>query len=170
MGQGLSRRAILAGGGGALAAGAVVGGGVTMHLGAPAPGALTLTAREMVVIDAVAEILFPGDPFPLNGIEAEVARDVDRIVGEVLEPLHATAFRYVLRALEWGTLAGRGRRFSRLPESVRADVLATWKEPETVARRVAGDSLRVVLGMAYFSHPEILASMGWRATCGGDSV
>jgi len=121
------------------------------------------------VVEAVAEVLFPGDPFPVNGREAGVAAEVDRIVGEVLEPVPAAGFRYVLRALEWGTFASRGRRFSRLPASARAEVLSTWKAPEQMTRRVAGDSLRAVLGMAYFSHPEVLASMGWRATCGGAS-
>ena len=152
-----------------MAAGAI-GAGFSITLGAPAKGAQVLTAPEFAVVDAVAEILFPGAPFPLSGIEAGVSSEVDRIIAEVLEPVHAAGFRYVLRTLEWGTLASRGHRFSALSVEDRTDVLSTWKGPDQMARRVAGDGLRVILGMAYFGHPEVLASMGWRATCGGGPV
>ncbi len=161
----LSRRAVLIGG--SVFVSGAIGTGFSISLGAPAEGARLLTGPELRVIDAVAEVMFPGTHFPLDGIEAGVAAEVDRIVSDVLAPVHCAGFRYVLRTLEWGTMASRGRRFSRLSLEKRAEVLSTWKTPEKVARRVAGDSLRVVLGMAYFSHPDVLAAMGWRATCSG---
>jgi len=166
MGVKLSRRNVLLGSGGVFAS-CAVGTGFALSLGAPATGALILTGPEIRVVDATAEVMFPGKHFPLDGIEAGVSVEVDRIVAEVLEPVHAAGFRYVLRTLEWGTVASRGQRFSRLSIEDRAEVLSTWQGPEKMARRVAVDGIRVILGMAYFSNPDVLSSMGWRATCGG---
>ena len=159
----VTRRGLLLGG---AAASVAMAGGVAWEL-APAPGASVLSEHELRVVRALAEVMFPGAPFPVDGITAGVAEEVDRIVGEVLEPIHASGFRTLLHAVEWGTLASRGQRFSALPADDRREVLETWGDPTVFARRVAGDSFKVVLGMAYFNHPEVLAHMGWRATCGG---
>src|SRR5690606_32322752 len=109
--------------------------------------------------DAVAEVFFPGAPFPIDGVAAGVSSGVDRIVGEVLEEAAAAAFRYVLRTLEWGTLASRGRRFTAMSVDERRDVLETWSDPDVVPRRVAMESFKAVLGMAYFAHPEVIAAI-----------
>ncbi len=159
----VSRRGLLLGG---AAASIVVAGGAAWEL-APAPGMAVLSEDELRVVRALAEVMFPRDPFPIDGIEAGVAEEVDRIVSDVLQPIHANGFRTLLHAVEWGTLASRGQRFSSLPPGERLQVLETWADPTVFARRVAGDSFKVVLGMAYFSHPRVLAHMGWRATCGG---
>lgn len=163
----LTRRRVLLG---AAASVGVGGAGFSLSLGAPASGATVLSAPELAVVRAVAEVMFPGAPFPLDGLEAGVAEAVDRIVADTMDDARAAAFRYVLRTLEWGTLVSRGRRFSRLPPAERVEVLEAWSEPSVVARRVAGDSLKAVLGMAYFGHPAILGAIGWRETCGGGAT
>ena len=133
----------------------------------PAPGARILSTVELSVVQALAITMFPGDPFPLDGLEAGVPAEVDRLLRDLLTPIHATGFRGLLHTLEWGTVASRGTRFSRLAAAERAEVLGAWADPQIVGRRVAMDSLKAILGMAYFGHPEILAHTGWRRTCGG---
>lgn len=168
-GMGISRRKLLWGG---VAGGVGLGaaGTLGLRLGAPAPGALVLTAEEWAVVEAVAEVMFPGAPFPVDGVQAGVARETDRLLHALMDGPRRAAFRYVLRTLEWGTLASRGRRFTALPPAERKEVLETWSSPEVLARRVAGDSLRAVLGMAYFAHPEVIAAMGWRTGCNGEAA
>jgi hypothetical protein len=83
----------------------------------------------------------------------------------MLQPIHARGFRALLLGLEWGTLASRGAPFTALPIAVRAEVLATWSDPSVFERRLAGDAFRLVLGMAYFQHPEILRHLGWAPGC-----
>jgi hypothetical protein len=159
----LTRRRVLLGG----AAVAVVGGGLLARRATvPAPGAKALSAVELACVGALAEVMFPGAPFPVNGLEAGVPAEVDRIVAELLQPVHAAGFRTLVQSLEWGTLASRGTRFSALPPADRADVLERWLSPDLFPRRIAADALKVVLGMAYFAHPDVLAHMGWRAECG----
>ncbi len=162
----VSRRGLLRAG---LATGATLAFGVGLRLDAPAAGARVLSGEEMSVVRALAEAMFPAGPFPVDGGSAGVAEEVDRLVADMLEDPAASAFRYVLRAIEWGTLASRGLRFSRLDADVRREVLDVWSEPSVIPRRAAHDSLKVVLGMAYFNHPEVLAAIGWRAGCGGRS-
>lgn len=161
---GITRRKLLLGG--AIGAGlAAVGcGGLGFAL-RPAPGATTLSATELAIVDAIAQIVFPGAPFPLDGVAAGVAAEVDRILGEMLHPLHARGFRALLLALEEGTLASRGTRFTALSVEDRRSVLETWSDPAVFERRLAGDAFRLVLGMAYFQHPVILAHLGWRPGC-----
>lgn len=160
-----TRRAVLGGAG--LTVAAAGGGAWSLAPGFPAAGFEVLTAREVRVVNAIADVFFPGVHFPVSGSEAQVAAGVDRVLADVMDPLHASGFRYVLRALEWGTLASRGRFFSDLPRVEQLEVLETWTEPDVVPRRIAGESMKAVLGMAYFAHPDVQAAMGWRAGCGG---
>ncbi len=158
------RRALLKGG---LAVGAALALVGVAQLPASAPGRLALSERESEIVAAVAEVLFPGAPFPISGVDAGVVAEVDRIVDDCIPEVGATLFRYLLRALEWGTLAARGVRFSDLDLETRREVLEVWHQPNLLPRKIAWDAMRMILAMAYFSHPEVLAHMEWRATCGG---
>lgn len=159
----ITRRRLLVGGAvvgvGALAGLAVV------EFGPAAPGARVLSVRELAVLAGVARVMFPAGPFPIDGVQAGVPAEVDRIVAEVLQPIHGRAFRALLHTLDLGTLASRGVRFAAAPPEIQADVLATWTDPAVFTRRIATDSFKVVLGMAYFGHPEVLRAMGWRTGC-----
>lgn len=163
----LTRRRLLAG---SAAAALAAAGGITVIEGTPAPGALLLTVRELAIVEAMAEVMFPGEPFPIDGVQAGVPAEVDRIAAQVLEPIHAHGFRALLHTLEWGTLASRGTPFSALPRDERAMVLERWLTPDLFTRRIAAEAFKVVLGMAYFAHPTVLAHIGWRSSCGGGSA
>lgn len=160
----VSRRTIL---NGAVALGVSVAFGAGLRLDAPAPGAWILSAEELAVVRAAAEVMFPGDPLPLDGIEAGVAEEVDRLLVNLMGEPHASAFRYVLRALEWGTFASRGARFTQLDVAERAEVLDAWSDPRILPRRVSSDGIRLLLGMAYFNNTVILDAIGWRIDCAG---
>ncbi len=158
----LSRRRTLALG---LAAGAAFAVGVTVHLPPPASGARVLSAAELDTLAAVAVTLFPGVHFPIDGLAAGVPQRVDELLDQLLDPTRQAGFRYMLRALEWGTLASRGVRFSQLDGDSRVAVLEAWGDPDVVPRRLAADSLRAILAMAYFAHPDVQAAIGWRSMC-----
>ena len=160
----LSRRALLVGTVGALGAVTV---GSRLRLRQAAFGARVLSREEMRVVGALAEAMFPAGHFPVDGLEAGVPEEVDRIVATVLPSVQRTAFRYVLRALEWGTAASRGQRFSHLSVQERLEVIEVWATPSVLARRISFDSMKAVLGMAYFSHPAVLETIGWSTGCGG---
>ncbi|MCB9674635.1 MAG: gluconate 2-dehydrogenase subunit 3 family protein [Alphaproteobacteria bacterium] len=168
MGLLITRRRVLAGLG--VAAGAAGIGGYSLTFGAPAPGATVLSSNELAVVRAIAEVWFPAGIFPVDGIEADVAGEVDASVADLLDPVRLAGFRYVLRALEWGTFASRGARFTALDAATRLEVLRTWGDPSVLPRRVATDSLKALLGIAYFSHPAVLAAIGWKPGCDDEGV
>lgn len=159
---GIPRRLLLQGG---ITLGASIACGAGLRLDVPAPGAFVLSVEELQVVRALAEVMFPGKPLPKDGIEAKVAEGVDRLLFEYLGDPHSSALRYVLRAVEWGTLASRGARFSALSPDVRAQVLDRWADPTVLPRRVALDGLKLLMGMAYFRDPAILDAIGWRVGC-----
>jgi hypothetical protein len=167
--MGISRRGVLLGG---MAAGAglaaVAATGAAIEVGIPAEGLRVMSARELAVVRALAEVMFPRGAFPLDGLEAGVAEEVDRLLAEVLDPLHASGFRTLLHTLEWGTLASRGATFSALPAAERAEVVRIWADPSVFARRIAGDAFKIVLGMAYFAHPAVLRTIGWSTGCANE--
>jgi hypothetical protein len=160
----ITRRQAIRGG---LVFASVLAFGAGLRLDPAAPGALALSVEELAVVRAIAEVMFPRDPFPVDGVEAGVAEEVDRIVADLMQPPASMAFRYVVRALEWGTLASRGTRFSRMSVDERLEVLDAWSNPRLLPRRVSSDLVRLVLGMAYFRHPAVTAHLGWRAGCAG---
>lgn len=164
MTQLVSRRSLLRGTIAAAAALSLVG---AVRLPAAVAGAHVLSARETRIVASVARVLFPAGAFPVDGVEAGVVEEVDRILGEDLPGMHAAAFRYMLRALEWGSLAGHGRPFSSLSPGQQHEVLSVWSEPGILPRRIAFDALKAVFAMAYFANPVVLDAMGYRAACGG---
>lgn len=148
-----------------MAFGAALTFGAGLRLDVPAPGARLLSAEELSVVSALALAFFPGAPMPVDGVQAGVVAEVDRLLADIVEEPAQSAFRYTLRAIEWGTLVTRGQRFSQLSLEERAEVLDVWSDPSVVPRRAGLDLLRTLFGMAYFSNRQVLDHMGWRVGC-----
>ncbi len=157
----ITRRAVLAAG----AVGLGSGVGVAVAIG-EADVSAELSRDERATVAAAAATWFPGEPFPVSGDDQRVVDAIEQIVMEVLAPSQRLAFRAVVRALQLGTLAARGRAFHDLDAEARRDVLQVWADPSVLPRRVALDSLKAVVGMAYFRVPEVLDHVGYRQTCG----
>ena len=145
-------------------------GGAALHLGAPAPGMSILSRDELDVLAALCEVWFPAGIFPIDGIEAGVPEQVDNVLQDIMEPMQLAGFRYVLRTLQWGTVARWGRRFTALALDERVVVLDRWADSDVVPRRAALDAVKTVLAIPYFRHPTIVATIGWRSGCGGDAT
>jgi len=159
----VSRRLVLL----SMTAGAgLVGLGGVLWLRAPATGRLVLAPGEERIVASILLALFPADsPIGVDPIAAGAVDEVDRVLGEVLAPEATQAFRYLLRTLELGTLFSRGVPYSQLDPEVRLGVLQVWAGKDPLPRRVAMDSLKSVMGMAYFTRPAVQAAVGWRTFC-----
>lgn len=161
-----SRRAAVLGAVGAAAAGGVV----ALRLGGPAPGLAVLNRQELSLIGALCEVWFPAGVFPVSGLEAGVPEGVDDVLQDILGDVQLAGFRYVLRVLEWGTVARWGRRFTGLSVAERTVVLTRWSDADVVPRRAAVDAVKAVLAIPYFRHPEVVATIGWRTGCSGGAA
>ncbi|MSQ03762.1 MAG: gluconate 2-dehydrogenase subunit 3 family protein [Myxococcales bacterium] len=141
-------------------------GGVLAHLPAPAPGRVVLSDEETQVVAALADALFPpGNPIGVAGSAVNVAAELDRMLGEDLDPVVAPVFRHLLRGLEFGSVATHGGRFSRLERPVREEILTDWSASGSVPRRMAYDVLKTCVGWAWFNAPAVRAGLGWQSDC-----
>jgi len=136
----------------------------------PAPEMVFLSRGELRLLEALCEVWFPAGVFPIDGLEAEVPTAVDGVLTEILDEVPRAGFRYVLRVLEWGTLARWGRRFTQLTVDERIVVLDRWSDADVVPRRAAVDAVKAVLAIPYFRHPTVVEAIGWRTGCHGGAV
>lgn len=160
----VSRRRLLTAG--LCAAAAAGAAGLLGRLPSPGSGFAVLSAGEARIVEAVAAVLFPPGHFPVTGGDGGTAPAVDRYMQDFMDPAAVGPFRYLLRALNLGTLVSRGLPFFSLQADEAADVLAVWSSEDPAPRRLVQDSFRVVVGGAFLRRPEVLTALGWRLGCG----
>lgn len=126
------------------------------------PARRMLAPREAAVVQAAAEALYPpGGAVPISGGEADLAGYVAGYLAIVPPPTRRLV-RLLLLVFEQATLlfpaGGRGgrRRFSSLALEQRVQVLEDWRTASLFLRRLSFTSLRALLTLAYFAHPEVL--------------
>ena len=162
MGVPITRRGVLLSGallGAALLVGRIV------WLSPPGPGMRVLSAREARIIEAIAAVLFPPGTFSVHGGDGGTAPRLDVLLDEMLDEMSADGFRYLLRAIEVGTLVARGVSFSRLPPDEAREVVDIWFSEEPAPRRMVSDSFKVLLGISFLNRPEVIAEIGWSRGC-----
>ena len=155
----VTRRSLIASG---LVLAATAAGGRVWCSYRIAPQARVLSQDELNVVSALAEVMFPGEPMPITGLQANVPLEVDRLLDEVFDTVRSTGFRAALKVLQVGTIATWGRPFTKLSADERRQVLEVWSDPDIIPRRVAFDGFSGVLGMVYWQHPVIIDYLGWK--------
>jgi hypothetical protein len=131
-----------------------------------APGFRLLSAGEIALVVAIGGAFFPpGSSMGVSAADVDLPLLVDTLLAEELDPVVQPVFRYLLRAVEAGTLASRGATFTSLSLEEQRDVLSTWSDPGILPRRLAYDGLKSVLGMAFFNAPAVMDRLGWSPTC-----
>jgi len=124
------------------------------------------SASELAIVSALGEVLFPeGNAIGLSWRDVNLGQEVDRLLGEVLDPKVVSPFRYLLRFVQYGCVAQTGKTFSACSPEKRAALLRSWGRPGSTYRKAGITSLKSVLGMAYFNHPQVLKTIGWRSAC-----
>ena len=143
-----------------------VGLGGFLWLPEAAEGHEVLSEGELSVVEALGEVLFPeGNAIGLSGSDIGIESEVDRLMAETLDPKLVPPFRYLLRFIQYGTRAQTGKRFTSCSVEKRAELLAEWGRPGSKLRNGGIASLKSVLGMAFFNHPDVLSAIGWRSYC-----
>ena len=128
--------------------------------------AQALRRRELALVEAVADALFPpGGAIAESGREADVAGYVDRLVA-ASQPRQRALMRALFFLFEHATLVFpapgglRGlRRFSSLDGSAREAVLERWRTSRLFLRRLVFTSLRALCTLGYFASPGVLRSL-----------
>lgn len=162
-----------------LSAGAVALGGTLWRVGGvwwdqpAAAGYRILSAREVIISDAIAEAIFPGErgvlwPVP-SASEVGATRFLDTLLVEMLDELTGNALRLLLHAIDEFAIGSGGslRRFSSRGLEERITLLSAWDESWLSTRRGAFSALKVLYAMGYCEHPRVLEAMGISYSCQG---
>lgn len=120
-----------------------------------------LTAKEQAIVTACADTLFPArDSMPLTGSEAGTVEYLDQHLAD-LPGDKRILIRLLFILIEHSPwIFGMTPRFSSLSEARRYAFLMGMANSRLYMRRLSFLSLRTLLCMAYFAHPEIAARVG----------
>lgn len=127
-----------------------------------AEGFRHLSSRDIAVLDAVGEAMFPaGGAIPASARDAGLLSYMDDYFG-----WHSPANRLLMKALfflfEHATLVfgPSRRRLSAHDARDREEYLAGWDESRFYLRRMAFQSLRAMVTMGYLASTEVEAHLG----------
>lgn len=144
---------------------------VVVPLPDAAEGYAVLSTGEVATVRALYDAMFPpGNRFGVAGSDVDLSGAVDASFADDLEPAVVPAFRQLLRAIGASPLPTHGRCFADLAHAERVAVLAAWADPSGLPRRLAWEALKVPLAMVWFAQAPVLATIGWRAECGGGTA
>jgi hypothetical protein len=160
----LSRRTLMLSG--AAFAGVTAFGVPEAVLPPPSAGFQVLSDGEASLVEALGDAFFPpGNPLGVAAADVDLPLRIDTLLADELDPVVQPVFRYLLKAIDMGTLASRGAGYAALSLEDRRAVLDTWADNAILPRRLAFDALKTVVGMAFFNTPEVTATLGWFPRC-----
>lgn len=127
---------------------------------------LVLSEREMTAVNAFARGYFPpGNLTGIDGRTAGVAGYVDRYLHR-MRSAEQNLVRGLILAMDQGTaFAGHWRPARDLTTSELKAYLHDWEQSRALWRRSLAMSLRTILGMAFFTHPQVQAALGIEPQC-----
>jgi len=164
----VTRRHLLALAAGTTAAAAVTGGAIVASWwDAPADAPYSiLTADEASFLRAWSGAAFPAtDTLTLAGEDAGLDRFFDEMLSHT--PSEATTLlRLLINALNGATVIGHGASFTALTPAGRSEVFESWTHSEVAHFRSATQSLVLLLGMGWSTHPEVAPHMRLLHSCG----
>lgn len=140
---------------------------------APAHPGGVLTRAELATVEALAMGYFPPDnPFGIDAREADVATYMDRYLSQ-LTPVDQKIIRSLFWVYDQGSLAhGRFASARFMTPAEMTPYLMSWEASRLEFRRDLALSLRTVIGLCYFAHPDVLAALEITPHCppGGPSL
>lgn len=130
----------------------------------PNSGKITeLTAAEKEFIRKAADVVFPKDgPIPVSGNEAGVPQYMENLFRNMPEDKRRL-MHLLFHFIECSPLAFGPRRtlFTLLKENEQKEVL-DFSDKSLYFRRVALQSLRVLMTMGYMANEDVQKAVGWR--------
>jgi len=164
----ISRRHLLALSAGSAAAGAIGAGGLAISWwDQPADKPYrSLSSDEGAFVRAWAGVAFPATPLsPIAGDEAQLDRFFDEML-LVMPADTAKLLRVLLHSLNTLPLATRWGRFTDLEPNTQKRLFEEWTHSDVSLFRSATQSLVLLLGMGWSTHPSVAPTMQKLHSCG----
>ncbi|MFO0725463.1 MAG: hypothetical protein U1E65_16890 [Myxococcota bacterium] len=162
----MTRRQLLLRGG--VATGAIVIAGLVLRVakrfGEPkAPGLAALTATEVEILSAFSTAALPGGEMPAAD-PAFMVRYIDDYLAHSDDEVRLL-FRALLHVIEEQSLIFSFSRFSQRSAADRLREIQAWERTPVYLKRAAFQSMKMIVGMAYFEQPGSLDAVGWYVGC-----
>lgn len=126
----------------------------------------SLNTEEALTIQHIAAAVFPGgSALALDGGAAQLDHFFDSLLQNLPEE-NSSLLKLLLHAIENGTLLTDATFFSNLPLERRQDLIDQWLHNDNHVLRSAIQSLVVLLGIGYTSHPEASKVLTQYFRCG----
>lgn len=157
---------------------ALLFGGIAFRVGGfwwdqqPAERYKVLSGHEARVVQTIADAMFPGDdqqPHPMpNGAQVGLVEYFDDYLDSV-PPLTSKLLRVLVHAIDdMSVISDFGmKRFHLRPRDERIAILNAWDTSLIDVRRSAFRSIKLILGMGYCEHPDVLRAAGIQFSCAG---
>lgn len=159
-------------------------GGVVLGVGAAraaiwwdqasASGYRILSEDEVLISDAIAQALFPGEQGAMrrlpDAVELGATRFLDDLLVEMLDETMGNALRVLMHAIdEMAIFGGEGSaaRFHKRSLEERIAILKAWDSSLSSTRRSVFSALKIFYAMAYCEHPALIEAMGFDYSCAG---
>lgn len=160
-----------------VAVGALAVGGLAIGIGsyadlewiwddAPGPRFSVLTDTEGAIVRGLAGGLFPGD----GSMPSGDACDLDLFMDDYLAAIPrqtAGLLRLLLRSIDRIAMLDFGGALHTRPRFERVHIVKAWDTSSIGLRRAIFQSIKLILGMGYCEHPEVVAAVGFNYACGG---
>ncbi|MBI2376733.1 MAG: hypothetical protein HYV07_22235 [Deltaproteobacteria bacterium] len=163
----LSRRQVLLRGGlaaGGLAFSALVIRAASYLFESHATGLRILTSREVRILEAAIPALVPGGDGMPAGDAARLIPWIDSFLASAGSDTRIL-FRSMLHVVENEPLFAHGARFTSRSAGERHHDLRAFELATTHLEKKAFQSVKLVIGMAYFEQPAVLDSIGYFVGC-----
>ncbi len=125
-----------------------------------------LSAEEAAFLVALARALYPPGGTPaMGGDEAGADHFVDRVLG-VMPEFQRHGLKLLMHALDNAAYLQDLSPFRHLPPAAAEARLWSWLEGPVAEQRSAVQSLALLVGMAYSTHPEVAPHFARWCGCG----
>ena len=131
-----------------------------------------LSESEVEIAGAMADAMFPGEPYVdagmPNGAEAGVVEHLDQYLGSV-DAHSSRLLRLLIHAIDDAAVLSDFRltRFRHRPREQRIAILKAWDNSQITFRRKAFRSVKLIMAGGYCSHAGVLGAAGIDYQCGG---
>ncbi len=153
---------------GAIATGAIVVAGFAIRLAdlfnqPPAKHRKVLSEREVLILTAIVEAIFPGGDMPPGDPEL-INNYVDQWLSQSTRDLRLF-FKSMMHVVEDQALLLTGTRFSQHSLAKRMELVREWERTKTLLRKKAFTGVKFTIALGYMEQPKVAKAMGWYVGC-----
>ena len=164
----ISRRHLLALSAGTAAVGAMGSAGLTLHWWNQAAHEpyTSLSKPEGEFIRAWSGVAYPSTiTVPIDGASANLDRFFDQLLGVTPSDTKAL-LKFLLHGLDALSVPTHGATFRTLERDSQRELFDTWIHSDSSMLRSAVQSLTILIGMGWSTHPEVAPTIQKLHKCG----